>query len=223
VQDTENQMFDAYAFLHCNFPKIQLPQLYFFVSGCNLSVFQEGNFAGIGADLYLGSDYPLYQKLSYHYLIQNMKPENIPIDISTAILSKNFLMESKSNRLIDYILYNGKLLYLLSKMLPKQTEENISGYTAEQLAWCKKYERDVWALMIEKKHLFSIDLQLIETYINDAPFTQSVSQDSPGRLGSWIGWQIVKNYVKNNDNIDIQQLAAENDYQKILEKSKYKP
>ena len=59
--------------------------------------------------------------------------------------------------------------------------------------------------------------------MNDAPFTAPVSQDSPGRLGTWLGWQIVDSYMKKNQNIGLKNLMDENNYQKILEESGFKP
>jgi len=120
-------------------------------------------------------------------------------------------------------LYNGRLLYLIAAVLPDESEENIVGYTSEQLAWSKKYERDIYAAIIDNKDLFSTEPQTIVAYVGNAPFTQPISQDSPGRLGTWIGYQIVKSYIKNNKDVDLQQLAQENNFQIMLEKSKYKP
>jgi uncharacterized protein YjaZ len=59
--------------------------------------------------------------------------------------------------------------------------------------------------------------------MNDGPFTSEISQDSPGRLGIWVGWQIVDSYMRNNENVSIQELINEGDAQKILEQSFYKP
>ena len=77
--------------------------------------------------------------------------------------------------------------------------------------------------MIEKKHLFSTDLMVVKRYIDESPFTKSFSAESPGRTGIWIGWQIVRNYMKNNPDVSLQDLIENSNYQEILNKSKYNP
>jgi uncharacterized protein YjaZ len=59
--------------------------------------------------------------------------------------------------------------------------------------------------------------------MNDGPFTAEVTQDSPGRLGVWVGWRIVDSYMRNNKDVTLCELMNENDAQKILEQSYYKP
>jgi hypothetical protein len=39
----------------------------------------------------------------------------------------------------------------------------------------------------------------------------------------WAGWQIVKSCMKNNKDVTLQQLMGDQDAQKILNKSKYRP
>jgi len=221
----EKQLAFARAALQKYFPQIRLPEIYFFVSGCNRSVFSHDNLLGVGVDMYLGADYERYSNFAfiYDYMLPVMTPESIPIDVVAEILTKAFPFRSTKNRLIDNMLYCGRLLYMIDALLPEQSEENIGGYTAEQLAWCKKYERAVWATIIDRGDLFSTDQQIIGAYTLPAPFTQPVSQESPPRLGTWIGYQIVKAYVKNNPTVDLQTLAGETDFGKILEQSKYMP
>ena len=224
IAPIEKKMASVYTYFKTYFPDIQMPALFFFVSGCNSSILTFRGYIGIGTDWYLGDNYfDFYKKLSYEYLVQNMQPQSIPVDITLSLLKGSFPFNSESNRLIDNILYQGKLLYFLSVMLPDESDENIAGYTAEQLGWCKKYSREIWASIIDQKHLFSSDYKLIREYTGDAPFTTPISQESPGRVGNWIGWQIVKSYMENNTEVTLRELAYDNDFQKILEKSKFKP
>ena len=114
-------------------------------------------------------------------------------------------------------------MYLLSVFMPNEKPEDLMGYTPEQWKWCKSYKKEIWGTIIENKDLFSTNMLLISKYMNDAPFTAPVSQDSPGRLGTWLGWQIVDSYMRKNQNIGLKNLMDENNYQKILEESGFKP
>ena len=223
VSDIENKVSDAYTYIHFYFPGVKLPEVYFFVSGFNRQVILTDKFIALGTDLYLGSDFPAYKNLTYQYMIYNMRRECVAVDLVSTTLFRMFVMNATEDRLLDNMLFRGKVMYLLSVFMPDDKPENIMGYKPEQLDWCEKNEKQIWGSIIDKKYLFSTDVQLIRKFMNDAPFTSPISQESPGRLGTWMGWQIIKSYMKNNPKITLTGLMDENDSQKILENSLYRP
>jgi gliding motility-associated lipoprotein GldB len=223
VTDIEKQVSDAYTYIHYYFPEVKLPEIYFFVSGFNRAVMINNNFIGVGTDFYLGSNYPGYKNFTYQYMLYNMRRECVATDLVSTTLFRMFVMNSSEYRLLDNMLFRGKIMYLLSVFMPNEKPENIMGYTPEQWKWCKSSEKQLWAYVIDQKHLFSTDVQLIRKYMNDAPFTAPVSQDSPGRLGTWLGWQIVESYMNKNPNATLTDLMKINNYQKMLEASGYRP
>jgi uncharacterized protein YjaZ len=127
------------------------------------------------------------------------------------------------NRLLEQMIYRGKVMYLLSVLFAEDEPWEVMGYTREQWQWCVKYERAIWNRLIERKDLFRSEQRVISSYLNDGPFTSEISQDSPGRLGTWVGWRIVESYMEHHEQISMQQLMQENDAQHILEDSYYKP
>lgn len=124
------------------------------------------------------------------------------------------------------MVYNGKVLYFLDQVLPENIPDSIKiGYTANQYNWCQNFEGNIWSYFLTQELIYQSDLQKIQTYITDGPFTPGLGDQktSAPKLGFFIGWQIVKKYMKENPDITLQQLIAETDSQKILTKSKYKP
>ncbi len=222
TKDIEKQLAVAYNYLRHYFQEMQLPDIYFFVSGFNHQFIMNQEVLGIGTDMYLGADYPVYRGVSYDYLIKNMRREMLVSESLNALLHNKFTFNHDIN-LLHVMLYEGKISYLLSIILPEAGPEIIMGYSTEELSWCKKQEKRIWTNIIENKHLFSTDYQLINQYINLAPFTSPVSQESPGRLGVWMGWQIVKSYMQNNKDVTLEDLMNDINYQSILEKSLYRP
>jgi len=223
VTDIEKQVSDAYTYIHFYFPEVKLPEIYFFVSGFNRAVMINNKFIGVGTDFYLGSNYPGYKDFNYQYMLKNMRRECVATDLVSTTLFRMFVMNSSEYRLLDNMLFRGKIMYLLSVFMPNEKPEDIMGYTPEQWKWSKTNEKQIWGYMIDQKHLFSTDVQLIRKYMNDAPFTAPVSQDSPGRLGTWLGWQIVESYMNKNPNATLTDLMKINNYQKMLEASGYRP
>jgi len=223
VSDIEKQVSDAFTYIHYYFPGFRLPDIYFFVSGFNRPVMMHPKFIGVGTDYYLGSNYTAYKDLTYQYMTYNMRRECVATDLVSTTLFRMFALNGTETKLLDNMLFRGKIMYLLSVVMPQEKPENLMGYTQAQWKWCSENEKQVWGYLIDQKHLFSTDVQLIRKYMNDAPFTTPISQDSPGRLGTWMGWQIVESYMKNNPKITLPELMKETNYQKMLEDSGYRP
>lgn len=173
--------------------------------------------------MYLGSDYPYYNQVVYNYQKQTMRKECIPVDVISAFLFRTLPYTSTKSRLLDQMIYRGKIMYLTAQIFDDQPEYEVMGWTKEQWNWCVHNERAIWHLVMDKRDLFKTESLVLTSYLNDGPFTSEVSQDSPGRLGIWLGWRIVESYMAHNESVTLQDLMAEGDAQKILEQSYYKP
>ena len=91
------------------------------------------------------------------------------------------------------------------------------------MEWCKENEGLIWSYIVKNEDLYSVDPVTIQTYIGEGPFTQGFSQEfSPGNIGPWIGWQIVKKYADNNPALKPEEIMKTSAKQ-ILEQAKYKP
>ena len=209
--------------LHYLYPEWELPTLYLFVSGFNSAVMYYEDIMGVGVDMYLGSDYPYYNQVVYDYQKQTMRKACVAGDVLSMYLAYNIPYNSKYNRLLEQMIFRGKQLFLLSQLLPDEPAWELIGYSKEQWDWCKTYEKAIWNRIMAKRDLFKTESTILASYINEGPFTAEISQESPGRLGQWIGWRIVDSYMRNNEHVTIQELMSEGDAQKILEQSFYKP
>ncbi len=220
LQETLNM---AFARLHYLYPEWDIPKVYLFVSGFNSSVIYYENIMGVGVDMYLGSDYPYYNQVVYDYQKQTMRKECIAGDLLSMYLAYNIPYNSKYNRLLEQMIFRGKQMFLLSQLLPHEPTWEIIGYSKEQWDWCVQYEQAIWNRIMEKRDLFKTESSVLSSYMNDGPFTAEVTQESPGRLGLWMGWRIVDSYMRNNKDVSLLELMNSNDAQKILEQSFYKP
>jgi uncharacterized protein YjaZ len=65
----------------------------------------------------------------------------------------------------------------------------------------------------------------LRDFTNDGPFTtaKDFGNGTAPRIGSYIGWRIVKQYMEKNPKITLAQLLKLVDADDILTKSKYKP
>lgn len=220
LQDALNEGFSR---LHYLYPEWDIPSVYLFVSGFNSSVMYYEDIIGVGVDMYLGSDYPYYNQVVYDYQKQTMRKACVAGDVLGTYLAYHISYNSKYNRLLEQMIFRGKQLFLLGKLLPNEPVWELIGYSKEQWDWCEMYEQAIWNRMMEKRDLFKTESMLINSYLNDGPFTAEISQESPGRLGLWVGWRIVDSYMTNNKDVTLIELMSEGDAQKILEQSYYKP
>ncbi len=225
IDDINQTLTEAFSRAKACFPEKTIPAIYFHVSaGANPNVLlYKDSLISLSIDNYLGEDYPLYIDAVYGYLRYNMRRAKVAPDIVTTWIVRNFPFAIQSGQMLDEMIYRGKIMYLLSVLMPDEPSENLMGYTLEQWAWCVEQEKDLWMSLVESKHMFATEGLLIAKYLNDAPFTPYFSQNSPGRCGVFIGWRIVESYMKNHSEVSLADLMANNDYKSILEKSFYNP
>lgn len=208
------------------YPDFKSPDIYTIISGLDFKypvLYSEGRLF-VSLDLYLGLDESEY-KVFPKYLVKNMTPERLKVDVADAISKTIIEVDNYNRSLLSQMIYHGKLLYMAQQLLPEQGDSLIIGYTQKEIIWCSNNEKDIWTYMVKKKYIYSNDDRLLPRFIDVAPFSKfylELDQKSPGRVGRWLGWQIVKSYMKNND-VTLQELMKDEDAKSIFIKSRYKP
>ena len=79
--------------------------------------------------------------------------------------------------------------------MPFKSEASRIGYSDEELAWAKANEAELWSYFVDRDLLFSTDTSLSKRFIAQAPFSKfylELDSESPGMLGRYLGWQIVR-------------------------------
>lgn len=221
----EDQITKAFKYYKYHFPNEDIPVVFTYISGFNQSVVTAENIIGISLDKYLGEDCEYYQKLSTtpQYKIVNMHKEKIVADVAYTWGMAEFDQTNKATNLLGNMIHQGKLMYFIDAMLPEMSDSLKIGYTEEQLEWCEKNEAQMWLQLVETKMIYSNKRMDIVRYINDGPYTNGFPLESPARTGVWIGWQIVRKYMREHPEISLEQLMKNSDYQQILNESGYFP
>ena len=224
TEDIEIELNCAFRRYNVLFPENPIPTVYSFISGFNYQIIVDSNLLGISLDSYLGSENDYYKKLGRpRYKVKNYNRENIAADAIKGWLITEFDMPSENTDLLSHMVYHGKLLYALDLLLPETPDSVKLGYSSAEMKWVEDNEKDMWFHFAENELLYNKEGKQIQKYIGEAPFTPGFPEGSPGMTGRWIGWQIVKKYMKNTDPLAIKALFEAGDAQKILKISKYKP
>jgi hypothetical protein len=208
------------------YPEFHNPECYTYISGLDFEtpVRYEANNLAISMDLYLGKDVEAYVKAGIpEYMREQFIQENILPSSIYAIAGSLVNRDDQKQTLLDQMIAVGKLLYFLDLVVPDVKDENKIGYTSEKLKWAQENEGNIWAFLVGNQLLFSSDPKITSKLMTDAPFTSGFVNESPGRLGEWVGWQIVKAYMDENASVDVEELMKNTDAQSILQGSKYKP
>lgn len=178
----------------------------------------------VGLDMFLGADYQpyYYQEVQLpNYITRTMNRQHL-VPKAMEALSREIVGQHKGLRLIDKMIQNGKTLYVLNLLQPHIEDYIKLGITPEQAEWLPKNEAEMWKTVFINR-LYDKDLKKLQGLVEVAPTSPGMPPESPGNSGSWVGWQIVKQYMENNPNITLEQLLQEQDAQKILTASRYKP
>jgi len=225
VDEIQQSIFDCMKHFNYYFPNRRLPkQMVYCVTGWNYAFAYVDESFLIGLDMYMGASSEFYSMLAYpNYQVRKMSSDYILPDLARGWILTEFDNSEAENTLLHHSIFYGKLFYATNALLPSSHDSLLIGYTGKQLEYCKQYEKKLWGYFAEKNRLFDNNLELVRELTSDGPFTGSISKDCPPRIAMWMGWQIVRSYMKNNKEVSLEELMMEKNASKILTKSKYRP
>ena len=222
--ELEMELENFYKHLLYYFPDFDLPEVFSITTDVDYKnpMVLTDNMLIVGLDNYLGEEHPFYQNIP-RYVAQNLRPERLTPDLGQ-LYAQRVTPPPSDRTLLGQMIYHGKLLYVKSLLLPQVAEETLIGYRTDQLEWAQENEIEIWRYFIEREMLYQTDPKLGARFISPAPFSKfylEIDNESPGMIGRYIGWQMVKAYQEKNDNPLADLLSA--DYKTLYEQSKYKP
>lgn len=226
MQPYEKELEEAFKRIKYYFPEDTIPEFYTMVSDFVFSAATYENMLLISLDMYMGSDYRYYQGLFPKYKIHRMRPEYIVSQVLQAYYLKKYPPEIYAGKdLLSNMIYEGKRLYFVDLAAPWINDTIKIEYSKAQLKWCFKHEGEIWSQLLSNKVIFETESQKYARYLDDGPFTNAFgfSQESPARIGEFVGWQIVQNYAKKMTESNPTEIFRMKDAQKILTLSAYKP
>ena len=205
------------------FPSYPIPEITTFFGGFNYGVVTYDDNIAIGLENFLGENSKYYQLLgSPQYLRFQKQKKFISSNVMEVWLNEYFQQYLDGRDLLSQLIYKGKIMYCIDKMLPELLIENKFRFTIEQMNWVVENEASIWQYIVNEDLLFSKDEQKYRTFIDYAPFAKGMPAEAPGRVAYYIGYKMVNEYMDNN-RIDVEELMYLTDSRKFLQQSKYKP
>lgn len=215
---------DLFKHIKYYFPTVITPTIYTVIGEMdynNKAIYANDKLI-IALELYLGKGHEFYT--FPEYIEQNFEERQMMPDVVSSFAMRTIPAPTEKS-LLSEMIYYGKELYLKDILLPNYTDAERIGYLPEQVTWCEENESYIWRFFVDENLLYSSDSKLANRFINLAPFSKfylEIDNESPGRIGQWIGWQIVRSYMENNPKTTVADLFKM-DARELFEKSKYKP
>ena len=208
--DLQSQILDGFSHLKYHFPKHPMPTTIFYINSLFVSnVFCSSNEIGIGLDRYLGAKTSVIKELPsqefFQWMKDGMRKEYIPRDVLSEWIAKNMVTEV-DGAFADKMIRWGKILYLTEAAFPNMDKHLLFRYTKNGYDWAEHNETSIWKYLVNEELLFSKNERDHANFLNEGPFTVGLPEKSPDRLGQYLGWRIVHEFMDNNESVSLQQL-----------------
>lgn len=221
LDSVETDLRNAFKYIKYYYPEFKVPKVYTFVSGFNSDLLINEDMIVIGLDYFLPATHK-YQPELPKYLAERYNKNHLVPMIITALSSRFNTINSEDNTLLAEMIYYGKAYHFTKAILPCTPEKWIIGYSEGELVDSYSNEEFIWSHFIENELLYETNPFEIRKYLGEAPFTDAISTKAPGRLGRWLGWNIVDDY-QISENVSLVDLMSEADAAKIFKLSGYRP
>lgn len=209
--------------VHHYFPDFKPPLVATSVSGLlGKDIFVNDSLLVVSLDYFAGP------KASYRpdlpaYMLRRYRPPFVVPTIAQRMSDKYNRHELTANTMLDAMIYSGKALYFAGQMLPCTSDTLLLGYSGKELVGVEFNEGKIWGHFLEKNLLYSTTPFLIQKYVAERPNVPEIDLTAPGRIGQWVGLQIVRKYMAEHPDVTLPRLMAEKNAQRILNESHYRP
>ena len=218
----KKQLLIAFRRLKAFFPKEKTPScIYFINSYFYASVFCTDKEIAIGSERYLDPTtkeiIELPNQQFFAWIKNGMLKKYLIRDVVSGWIMTNYCQETAENYASEMMRW-GKILYITEATMPDEEINTILRYTEKQYNWALENEGLFWKYLVENELLFKTDEKTRSNLLNDGPFTSGLSNNSPDRLGQFLAWRIVHQYMENHD-ISIAELNKKS-YNELLQNYK---
>jgi gliding motility-associated lipoprotein GldB len=220
----EDGLYELFQHTKYYFPSFEIPHVITITSEVDYrnKVLLTPDYLFISLDTYLGKEHPFYIGLQ-QYLKKNFEKDQILPDVANEI-AEVYVPQPESKTFLAHMVYYGKILYLKDLLLSKVADHDKIGYNEVELKWAIANEEEVWRYFVEREVIFNTDTDLNSRFLYPAPFSKfylELDAESPARLGQFIGWQMIRQYMDKNE-VSVQEMLATN-AETIFNKANYKP
>jgi hypothetical protein len=224
LSQLKQQFTEAFTNIRYYYPDFVPPKVQTTLTALETDMLVSVTLIIVSLDFYLGKD-GKYRPKTYEYLLRRYDPDDIvPSTMLVLGIDPRLNKTNPQDKtvLADMVSY-GKAFYFAKHMLPCVPDSVFLWYTKEEIEGSRQNEDLIWARFIQDEVLFSTSALDKRNYLGERPVTTQVGEKCPGRIGQWLGWRIVKQYMQANEGKTLPQLMEMSDAQALFKASRYKP
>lgn len=221
--EIETSFRNAFRHIKYYYPDFTAPEIKTMVTGFGRDLFVSDSVIIIGLDFYLGKG-ATYRPLDIPGYILKRYAEEYIVPSCILLLSNKYNATDYSDKsMLAEMIYYGKAYYFTKNMLPTTHDSLLIGYSGQELLEVNDHQNIVWAHFIENQLLYETNHFIKKKYMQERPKTLEIGNRAPGRIGVWLGWEIVREYMEENPETSLPELMKMTDVQNIFRQSGYKP
>jgi len=205
------------------YPAYPIPKVYSCVTGFGTDLLVKDSIVVIGLDFFMAGKSKSIPNDIPGYILDYYSEEYIPTKVMALISQRYNAFDRKDQTALAQMIHYGKSHYFMESMYPSLADSIIIEYSAKEVEDLKHMAPKVWAHFVENKLFFSTKREVIRRYIDDRPNTVEIADKCPGRIGRWLGWQIVRAYMEKHPEVSLADLMEDKDASKLFKEAKYKP
>lgn len=222
--DFKKELEGAIQHLKFYYPEVKIPRVETMVTGFgSAELFVSDSLIIVGLDYYIGPTATFRPIEIPNYILKRYQKEYI-VPAIVLLLSHQYVKEDYSDRtMLADMLYYGKKYEFTKSMMPCTPDSLIIWYTGEEIDDVEANEDIIWANFIANKLLYETNHLTKTKYMDERPTVFEIGDKCPGRIGAWLGWEIIQSYREANPQVDIKTLMETESAPKIFNESGYKP
>ncbi len=224
LSELKSEFRQAFANVQYYYPNFNPPKIITVLTGLEGDLYVSDSLIIVGLDYFLGPQ-AKYKPNMYEYMLRRYQKNFIVPSVMLLYgIEDRFNKTSVQDKtvLADMIAY-GKAYYFAKRMMPCIPDSVFIAYTDEEISGSRKNEGLIWYRFVEDQVLYQTSHQMKQKYIDERPKTIEVGEKCPGRIGTWVGWQIVNAFMERNPDTTLPELMTLPNADQLFKDSKYKP
>ena len=221
LSDIKDDYKQAYQIINHYYPQTKVPKLATVVTAFYNDLYISDSLIIVGLDYFLGSN-GTFKPDEHDYILKRFRKESLVPTVMNFVSNDFNQIDKQHNTLVADMINIGKSYYFTSLVMPCTPDSLIIGYSSKEMRLVNQNQEIIWANLIENELLYETNDYMKNKFIGESPNVFEISEECPGRVGAWIGWEIVKKYVDEH-NVSLPELMRETDAHKIFQMAKYRP
>jgi gliding motility-associated lipoprotein GldB len=224
LETLETDFAQAFRHIKYYYPNFTPPKIYTTFTGLGSmgdDLLVSDSLIVISLDFFVGEK-ARFRPQVHDYMLGRYSPDYI-VPSCIMILSNRFNRTNPAdNSLLAEMLYYGKSYYFVQQVMPCLPNTLLAGYETNEITTIEENTAMIWSHFIDNELLYETSHIVKPRYVGERPSTIEINAKIPGRIGRWLGWQIIQSYEEKTGK-ELPEIMQEADAQQIFIQAKYRP